>query len=87
MMMIITDDAAAAAMVMSRVNVKDWRLGSRRRHHGIKGRWLSHNVPWQTNENVWLLGSRVWLNGAETGLKFWSIHEPFLTHELIFATF
>jgi hypothetical protein len=65
-MMMIVADAAAAAMVMSKVNVKEWSSGSRRRHYGIMGRWLFPNVPRQIYGHVALLGSRVWLNGAET---------------------
>jgi len=36
MMMMIVADAAAATVVMSKVNVKDWSSGSRR-HYGIMG--------------------------------------------------
>jgi hypothetical protein len=78
-MMMIVADAAAAAVVMSKVNEKDWSSGSRRRHYGIMGRQLFRNVPRYIYRHVALLGSRVWLNGAETGLKFSSIHEPILS--------
>jgi len=42
--MMIVADAAAAAVVMSKVNVKDWSSGSRRCQYGIMGRWLFRNV-------------------------------------------
>ena len=45
MVMTVADAAAAAVVVMSKVYVKDWSLGSRRRHFGIMGRWLFRNVP------------------------------------------
>jgi len=78
-MMMIVADAAAAAVVMSKVNVKGWSSGSRRSRYGIMGRWLFCNVPRYIYGHVALLGSTVWLNGAETDLKFRSIHEPFLS--------
>jgi hypothetical protein len=34
MMMMIVADAAAVAVVMSKVNVKDWSRDHERRHHG-----------------------------------------------------
>lgn len=37
-LMMIVADAAAVTVVMSKVNVKDWSSGLRRRHYGIMGR-------------------------------------------------
>jgi len=37
-MMMIVADVAAATVVMSKVNVKDWSSGSQQRHYGIMGR-------------------------------------------------